>query len=172
MIPKISNIRRSQEKMGYQNTRRNLRYFLRSDALGVYPAKGVFSVKPGGKKKARAVACGNYLIETFLKDIAASQVDVTGVRGVIRDAAYEDHSTGNIDITAAFLNAPLTDGQIAVLKPPGSCGSWSSEARIAVDSPQSELWAQRESDGLAKASRWVNEKLEDPFNRRRHLEFG
>ena len=47
--------------------------------LVVFPAKGVFVIKPGGKKKTRIVACGNFVAAADSNVYAATQVDTTSL---------------------------------------------------------------------------------------------
>ena len=81
------------------------------------PAMAVFTQKPD-KKKVRIVACGNKTDEVFGKT-TTTDLDCGMMRYIISWAAsLPDSSLATLDVTAAFLNAPLPSGRIVVLRPP------------------------------------------------------
>ena len=81
------------------------------------PAMAVFTQKPD-KKKVRIVACGNKTDEVFGKT-TTTDLDCGMMRYIISWAAsLPDFSLATLDVTAAFLNAPLPAGRIVVLRPP------------------------------------------------------
>ena len=81
------------------------------------PAKGVFTIKPD-KYKVRFVACGNKTVETYGK-VATTDLDPGMMRYLSSWAASSpSNSISTLDVTAAFLNAPLPTGRIVILKPP------------------------------------------------------
>ena len=81
------------------------------------PAKGVFTIKPD-KYKVRFVACGNKTAETYGK-VATTDLDPGMMRYLLSWAASSpSNSISTLDVTAAFLNAPLPTGRIVILKPP------------------------------------------------------
>ena len=77
----------------------------------------VFPQKPD-KKKVRIVACSNKTDEVFGKT-TTTDLDCGMMRYIISWAAsLPDFSLATLDVTAAFLNAPLPTGRIVVLRPP------------------------------------------------------
>ena len=81
------------------------------------PAMAVLTQKPD-KKKVRIVACGNRTDEGFGKT-TTTDLDCGMMRYIISWAAsLPDFSLAALDVTAAFLNAPLPAGRIVVLRPP------------------------------------------------------
>ena len=81
------------------------------------PSKGVFTIKPD-KFKVRIVACGNKTHETFRK-ISTTDLDTAMMRYLVSwGASSPDFTLASLDVTAAFLNAPLPEGRVVILKPP------------------------------------------------------
>ena len=83
------------------------------------PSKGVFTIKPD-KFKVRIVACGNKTHETFGK-ISTTDLDTAMMRYLVSwGASSPDFTLASLDVTAAFLNAPLPEGRVVIriLKPP------------------------------------------------------
>ena len=88
------------------------------------PAKAVFTIKPS-KFKIRIVACGNKTDETFGRT-STTDLDPGMMRYILSWAAsLPNFCLASLDVTAAFLNAPLPTGCIVVLRPPTS---WSCMA--------------------------------------------
>ena len=81
------------------------------------PAKAVFTIKPD-KHKVRVVACGNKTSETYGRT-STTDLDAAMLRFILSwSASSSDFATASLDVTAAFLNAPLPKGRIVVLRPP------------------------------------------------------
>ena len=81
------------------------------------PSKGVFTIKPD-KYKVRIVACGNKTHETFGK-ISTTDLDTAMMRYLVSwGASSPDFTLASLGVTAAFLNAPLPEGRVVILKPP------------------------------------------------------
>ena len=81
------------------------------------PAKAVFTIKPS-KFKIRIVACGNKTDETFGRT-STTDLDTGMLRYLVSWAAsLPNFCLASLDVTAAFLNAPLPTGRIVVLRPP------------------------------------------------------
>ena len=81
------------------------------------PSKGVFTIKPD-KYKVRIVACGNKTHETFGK-ISTTDLDTAMMRYLVSwGASSPDFTLASLDVTAAFLNAPLPEARVVILKPP------------------------------------------------------
>ena len=94
------------------------------------PGKLVATVKAGtGKRKARIVACGNFLgreksqgSPTLSRgDIFAAGLDSLALRAQVAAAAWREWKGGTVDIRTAFLTAPLQakrSQRVVVLRPP------------------------------------------------------
>ena len=82
------------------------------------PAKAVFTIKPS-KFKIGIVACGNKTDETF-GCASTTDLDTGMVRYLVSWAAsLPNFCLASLDVTAAFLNAPLPTGRTVVLRPRG-----------------------------------------------------
>ena len=78
------------------------------------PSKGVFTIKPD-KYKVRIVACGNKIADTYGR-VSTTDLDTTMLRYILSwSASSPDFALATLDVTAAFLNAPLPPGRIVVL---------------------------------------------------------
>ena len=87
----------------------------------IVPSKMVLTLKPGPRRRARMVGCGNLCQKQEGQDLYAGGADTVAVRYVLKRGAEEGWTGCVIDIKAAFLNAPLQaeDGdKVVVLKPP------------------------------------------------------
>jgi len=74
----------------------------------------VFTKKPdptGHRKKVRGVACGNFVKPGVGEETYASSAEVTGIRLGLRIAALQDWAVMTIDVSCAFLNAPLASAE-------------------------------------------------------------
>ena len=81
------------------------------------PSKGVFTIKPD-KYKVRIGACGNKTHETYGRT-STTDLDTAMMRYLVSwGASSPDFTIASLDVTAAFLNAPLPEGRVVVLKPP------------------------------------------------------
>ena len=77
------------------------------DEITAIPGMLVATLKPPAKKKARMVACGNYVKDDLTKqEVSAGGIDAIVVRTLISRAAVEDWSVGTADVKTAFLQAP------------------------------------------------------------------
>ena len=91
------------------------------DEITAIPGMLVATLKPPAKKKARMVACGNYVKDDLTKqEVSAGGIDAIVVRTLISRAAVEDWSVGTADVKTAFLQAPRrqTPGKATVITPP------------------------------------------------------
>ena len=72
------------------------------------PMKGVASLKPPCRRKARIVVCGNYASEKEDEalDNSVSGVDSVCIRTFINAAVQYNWTAGSIDVSKAFLQAP------------------------------------------------------------------
>ena len=82
--------------------------------------KGVFTRKAGsGRRKVRAVVCGNQLIAKETKEeVFAGGVDSIALRATLRKAAYEEWKVGTVDVKTAFLQAPNRRQRLLIVTPP------------------------------------------------------
>ena len=85
---------------------------MRDHDVQALPSKVVFTLKPDpkdprGKKKCRIVACGNFAKEEENQDLFTSGADSTSLRLVLCEAAQRGWEGANLDVRAAFLNAPM-----------------------------------------------------------------
>ena len=118
------------------------------------PAMAVFTQKPD-KKKVRIVAFGNKTDEVFGKT-TTTDLDCGMMRYIISWAAsLPDFSLATLDVTAAFLNAPLPSGRIVVLRPPTIL------YKLKL-SPQGHVWLVHKAIyGLREApSLWSEERTD------------
>ena len=73
----------------------------------VVPGKAVCTRKsPDGRRKARGVICGNFMIPREKEDLYASGCDITAIRSMIRHAALQKWSLASVDVSTAFLQVP------------------------------------------------------------------
>ena len=72
------------------------------------PMKGVATLKPPCRRKARIVVCGNFATvkEDEALDNSASGVDSVCVRAFLNAAVHYNWTAGSIDVSKAFLQAP------------------------------------------------------------------
>merc|ERR1712194_675214 len=90
----------------------------------VLPSKIVWGLKPQDstapaapiRKKARIVCCGNHETEKQ-QEVYTSLMDASGLRMLTKIAANSKWSMGKLDISTAFLNAPLSE-QTIIVRPP------------------------------------------------------
>ena len=81
------------------------------------PANVVWTIKPD-KFKCKIVACGNQTQDTYGRT-STTDLDTAMLRFILSwGASSSDHKMASLDITAAFLNAELPPGMVAVLRPP------------------------------------------------------
>ena len=90
-----------------------------SPSIEYVPSLAVFTRKQGsGRRRARVCACGNYLARTpsvkaegpkslRRQNLYAPGLDSTTFRCQVRQAAQHDWILGGLDISKAFLTAPL-----------------------------------------------------------------
>ena len=88
------------------------------------PGKLVATRKaPSGKRKARIVACGNFLEKPLgdpSESISAGGADALLIRILIRIAAGKGWTAATTDVKAAFLNAPKrsVSRKVTLVTPP------------------------------------------------------
>ena len=108
------------------------------------PAKAVITIKPS-KFKIRIVACGNKTDETFGRT-STTDLDTGMMRYIISWAAsLPNFCLASLDVTAAFLNAPLPTGRIIVLRPPTILYKLIYGLREAPS-----LWSEERTEALKK----------------------
>eukprot|EP00971_Amphidinium_carterae_P131969 2614025-Amphidinium_carterae.2 len=113
------------------------------------PARLVLVLKPddgGFKRKARIVACGNFIGQYEAYDV--SNLDAAVFRAVLQVAARKEHRVGVLDIRTAFLNAEIEPGRMVIVRPPGLLKDFGlqnpGEAWVLCKA----LYGLRESPGL------------------------
>ena len=73
--------------------------------IQVLPGKGVYTVNPGGKRKCRLVACGNFSEPVEDQALFASGTDAVGLRIAIREAARRVWKGDKVHVKCAFLRS-------------------------------------------------------------------
>ena len=111
------------------------------------PSKGVFTIKPD-KYKVR------------IGRIATTVLDTAMMRYLVSwGAASKDFTLASLDVTAAFLNAPLPEGRGVVLKPPSILYKlqlmppghvWSVRKAIYGLREAPNLWSEERTESLTK----------------------
>ena len=103
---------------------------LKEDLAELIPPKMVSTLKPQagltqGKKKARIVACGNYIEDQPAQELYAGGAGAIALRLALALAAQRSWVGESLDIRTAFLNAPMEVSRDeekiqkrALLKPP------------------------------------------------------
>ena len=79
------------------------------------PGKVVASIKPPNRKKARLVACGNYLVRTKnkgspaldRKDVYCANMDTFSLRAQLAIGGLNAWTAASLDVRTAFLTAPF-----------------------------------------------------------------
>ena len=95
--------------------------FIANNDTEIIPGKAIFTKKKDGRLKCRAVGCGNFASRNSKENLYAGGNDVTTLRLMMRGAALYDWSVLGLDISTAFLNAPLlynSDGKRMLIRPP------------------------------------------------------
>ena len=121
----------------------------------VLPGKGVFTIKPPRKFKARFVAFGNYNNgpQTDKHEIYSGGVEVMSLRTGLRVSAMRNWEVGSTDVSTAFSNAWLTLNYLILVWAP----------KIACDAlvcEHGEVWIARKAVyGLRESPRaWGDER--------------
>ena len=89
--------------------------------VSTIPGMMVSVLKPPQRRKARFVACGNYMTGQHEKqEVSAGGLDAIVVRTMISVATNKPWSIGTADVRTAFLQAPRreTGDQCTVINPP------------------------------------------------------
>ena len=80
-------------------------------------AKRVFTMKTD-KFKVRIVACSNKRAETY-GNVSTTDLDTAMMRYLLSwGASSSSHAVASLDVTAAFMKAPLPLGRVVVMRPP------------------------------------------------------
>ena len=82
------------------------------------PMKVVWSVKPGGRRKCRAVVCGNFERKNPTEQVWTAQAETISVLAGVRLALLNDWVIGKVDVKGAFMYAPLPDHSRVIVRPP------------------------------------------------------
>ena len=134
------------------------------------PGMLVATLKPPSRRKARVVACGNYVQENHTKqEISAGGLDSIVTRSLVALAARKKWEIATADVKTAFLQAPrrATPGKATVISPPsilrdarvlqhGGGERWLVEKALygLVESPRD--WATYRDSQLKKMS-WTDD---------------
>ena len=125
----------------------------------VLPGKGVFTIKPGRKRKCRLVVCGNYRAHEAMP-LFVGGTDVVALRLALKEAAVRGWQGGTVDVKGAFLNAPLQavdqEGELTVaMRPPAVL------VRMGLI-PKKELWiVNKAMYGLRQSPRCWSDYRDD-----------
>ena len=102
--------------------------------MEVLPMKGVATLKPPNRHKARIVVCGNYSTNVPEADVSVGGVCATTIRAAAHVAISRGWQMGSIDVASAFLQAPRRDrSKVVITEPP-------SILRTLNIIPQGERW--------------------------------
>ena len=103
------------DEMKYQELK------VQKKTVSTIPGMMVSVLKPPQRRKARFVACGNYMNgQHERQEVSAGGVDAIVVRTLISLATRKQWSVGTADVKTAFLQAPRreTGNQCTVINPP------------------------------------------------------
>ena len=84
----------------------------------VLPMKCVWSIKEGDLYKCRAVVCGNYADKDPSEEVYTAQAETAPVMLGLKYAQVCGWETWKLDVKSAFLNAPLPEELLVVVRPP------------------------------------------------------
>ena len=87
----------------------------------VLPMKCVWSIKEGGLYKCRAVVCGNYADKDPSEEVYTAQAETASVVLGLKYAQVCGWEIWKLDVKSAFLNAPLPEELLVVVRPPRAC---------------------------------------------------
>ena len=79
------------------------------------PMKCVWALKKDGRRRCRAVVCGNFQSKNTQELVYTAQVDISTLLAVLRLAAWSGWQVCTVDISAAFLYADLPQDSPPVL---------------------------------------------------------
>eukprot|EP00971_Amphidinium_carterae_P102634 2031633-Amphidinium_carterae.1 len=100
----------------------------------------------GFKRKARIVACGNFIGQYESYDV--SNLDVAVSRSVLMVSAKREYRLGVLDIRTAFLNAEIELGRVVVVKPPQLLTDFRLQSQKGAWVLMKALYGLKESPGL------------------------
>ena len=133
--------------------------------LEILPMKGVATLKPPNRHKARIVVCGNYSTNVPDVDISVGGVCATTIRAAAHVSVVRGWQMGSIDVASAFLQAPRRNqAKVVITEPPSilralnitSPGErWQVQSALygMIDSPAD--WASFHDDDLARMT-WTD----------------
>ena len=115
--------------------------------------RGVFTFKPD-KYKVRIVACGNKTHETFGR-VSTTDLDTAMMRYLVSwGASSPDFTLASLDVTAAFLNAPLSEGRVVYFTNFNfyllAMYGWCKAIYGLREAPN--LWSEERTDAMTKIS--------------------
>eukprot|EP00971_Amphidinium_carterae_P179069 3551706-Amphidinium_carterae.1 len=100
----------------------------------------------GFKRKARIVACGNFIGQYESYDV--SNLDAAVFRSVLMVSAKREHRLGVLDIRTAFLNAEIEPGRVVVVRPPQLLSDFGLQPEKGAWVLLKALYGLKESPGL------------------------
>ena len=92
-----------------------------NEEVTTIPGMLVATLKPPNRRKARVVACGNYVQEVHDKqEVSAGGLDSIVTRSLVALASRKQWSIATADVKTAFLQAPrrATPGKATIISPP------------------------------------------------------
>ena len=108
-----------------------------------------------------AEQCGNKTHETFGR-VSTTDLDTAMIRYLVSwGASSPDFTIASLDVTAAFLNAPLLEGRVVILKPPDILYKlqllppghvWLVHKAICGLREAPNLWSEERTDMMTKIS--------------------
>eukprot|EP00971_Amphidinium_carterae_P352485 6492616-Amphidinium_carterae.2 len=124
---------------------------LQQAGAATVPARLVMVLKPddansGFKRKARIVACGNFIGQYEAYDV--SNLDAAVFRAVLQVSSKRKHNIGVLDIRTAFLNADIEPGRVVVVKPPQLLTDFGLQSDKGAWVLMKALYGLKESPGL------------------------
>ena len=82
------------------------------------PMKLVYTMKAGTKCKARAVVCGNMEKFNPTQQLWTAQAEPSSLIAALRLSLLRGWDTGAVDVSGAFMYAPLPEHQLVLVRPP------------------------------------------------------
>ena len=158
-LEQLNSLPDGSRKQGTTHIPVTVEQLLQSD--GEERLKWMCAGRRADKYKVRIVACGNKTRETFGK-ISTTDLDTARMRYLVSwGASSPDFTLASLDMTAAFLNAPLPEGRVVILKPPNILYKlqllppgyvWLVHKAIYGLREAPNLWSEERTDMMTKLS--------------------
>ena len=129
------------------------------------PMKMVYTQKGDKRQKARAVVCGNLERQDPTQTVWTAQAETSSLVGALRLGARRGWTVGAVDVSGAFMYAPLPKGHLVVVRPPrafveaglaGPDDCWTLHRAVYGLRVSPKAWGQ-ERDVQLRAMRWSAE---------------